>query len=117
MAADKLFDMGRSPLKESEAPTSVGKETPNPYAYEHKITLNSEDASKLGIGDVKVGDMFHVLGEGHVNSVNQSDSENGKKATRIGIQLKRMAMKAKKGGGKSMLDTVSDAVSQSGEDA
>ncbi len=104
--------MGRAPIKESESPSTIGKETPSPYAYEHKITLNGEDASKLGLGDVNVGDVFHVMGEGHVDTMDQSDAQNGKKATRIGIQLKRMAMKAKQGKGKSMLDTVSDAVSQ-----
>lgn len=112
MADPQLFDMGRAPIKESENPKTPGKEVPNPYSYEHRITLNNEDATKLGLGDVNVGDVFHTFGEGHVASVDQTDSENGKKATRIGIQLKRMAMTAKKGGGKSMLDTVNDAVSQ-----
>lgn len=115
MADPKLFDMARAPIKESESPGAIGKEIPNPYSYEHRITLNNEDATKLGLGDVNVGDVFHTFGEGHVASVDQTDSENGKKATRIGIQMKRLAMKAKKGGGKSMLDTVGDAVSQAND--
>jgi len=99
MADPQLFDMARAPLKESTSPKTVGKEVPNPYSYEHRITLNSEDASKLGIGDVKVGDVFDTQGEGHVTSVEQTDSENGKSAKRIGIQLKRLAAKKRKGNG------------------
>lgn len=111
MANPTLFDMARSPVKESVGSTgSLGKEVPNPYSYEHRITLNGEDADKLGIGTPKVGDVFDTHAEGHVTSVSQSESENGKKAHRIEIQLKRMAAKARKGGGKSALDTVSDAV-------
>jgi len=111
VADQKLFDMARAPVKESVAtPTSVGKEVPNPYSYEHRITLNGEDADKLGIGTPKVGDVFDVEGHGHVMSVSQQESENGKSERRIELQMKRMAAKARKGGGKSALDTVSDAV-------
>lgn len=109
--SNKLFDMGRAPIKESLSPASVGKEKPSPYAYEHKVTLNSEDMSKLGLAEPKVGDVFHVLGEGHVTSVDQTESENGKKSHQVGIQLKRMAMKAHKGTGGSMLGAVDKGIS------
>jgi hypothetical protein len=109
--ATKLFDMARAPIKESVSPSTVGKETPSPYSYEHKITLNKDDMANLGLNDVKVGDVFHTLAEGHVVSTDQQEGENGKAAHNVHVQLKKMAMKAKKGqGGKSALQTVSDAV-------
>jgi len=118
--AQKLFDMARAPVKESVASApSVGKEVPNPYSYEHRITLNGEDADKLNIGTPKVGDVFDVTGHGHVMSVNETESENGKKERRIELQLKKMAANARKKKGESALDAVSQAVdnapSESGE--
>jgi hypothetical protein len=111
VADPQLFDMARAPVKESVSPSGqIGKETPNPYSYEHRITLNGEDADKLGIGTPKVGDVFDTAGLGHVVSVSQQDSQNGKSERRIEIQMKRMAMKARQKKGKSALDTVSDAV-------
>lgn len=106
MAGTKLFDMARAPLKESLKPKSVGKEVPNPYSYEHRVSLNADDLSKLGTAVPKVGDVFHVLAEAHVMSTDQSEGENGKKAHNVHLQLKKMALKSK-GGGKSMLDAVS----------
>ncbi len=113
--SNKLFDMGRAPLKESLAPKSVGKQKPSPYAYEHKVTLNSEDMSKLGMSEPKVGDVFHVMAEGHVTSSSQDESQNGKKTHQVGIQLKRMAMKAHKGSGGSMLGAVDKGISDAKE--
>lgn len=107
----KLFDMGRSPVKESLAPKSVGKEKPSPYAYEHKVTLNSEDMSKLGMSEPKVGDVFHVMAEGHVTSSSQDEGENGKKSHEVRIQLKRMAVKAHAGKAGSMLGAVDKGIS------
>ena len=57
----------------------------------------------------KVGDVFHVLGQGHVDSVSQSESENGEKTHSVGLQLKKMAIKPKGGG--SMLGAVSKGIS------
>jgi hypothetical protein len=105
--------MGRAPLKESLSPASVGKEKPSPYAYEHKITLNAADQTKLGLDEPKVGDVFHVEAHGHVTSVDQTESENGDKSHTVGIQLKKMAMKAKKGSGDSMLGAVNKGLADS----
>ena len=110
----KLFDMGRAPIKESLKPKNVGQEKPDPYNYAHRVTLNSEDMGKLGITDPQVGDVFHVMAEGHVMSTNQSEGENGKKAHEVHVQLKKMSAK-KSGGGKSMLDAVSSGVSEAQE--
>ena len=106
----KLFDMGRAPIKETLNPKSPGKEVPNPYAYEHRVTLNADDMSKLGMDEPKVGDVFHVLGQGHVTSVSQDESENGYKSRRVELQMKKMAMQKKGGKGPSMLDAVSQGV-------
>lgn len=103
--------MKRTPIKESLSPKSVGSIKPNPYAYEHKVTLNSEDMSKLGMSEPKVGDVFHVLAEGHVTSSSQDESENGKKSHTVHVQLKKMAMKAHKGAGGSMLGAVDKGIS------
>jgi hypothetical protein len=112
----KTFDMGRAPLKESLAPSTVGGEKPSPYAYEHKVTLNSEDMGKLGISEPQVGDVFHVLGEGHVTSVDQTERDNGEKQHTVSVQMKRMAMNKKKAGGESALGAVSKGISEGSQD-
>ena len=105
----KMFDMKRAPIKESLNPKTPGKMVPNPYSYEHKIALNSEDMGKLGISAPKVGDVFHLAAEGHVVDTSQTEAANGQKAHTVSLQLKKMA--AKKKGGKSMLDAVNAGVS------
>lgn len=106
----KLFDMGRKPLKESLAPTSIGQEKPSPYAYEHKISLNAEDLSKLGVDNPQVGDEFHVLARGHVTSAESTASENGKKATQVSLQLKQMAVRKHGSHTESLLGAVSKGI-------
>jgi hypothetical protein len=103
-----MFDMKRAPIKESLKPTSVGSLKPDPYAYEHRVTLNSADMGKLGVDAPKVGDVFHLAGEGHVVDSSQTESQNGEKAHTVSLQLKKMALKKK--GGASMLDAVSKGV-------
>ena len=93
---------------ESLKPSSVGKDVPNPYSYEHRVSLNTGDMTKLGMDVPKVGDVFHVLGEGHVVSTDQSEAQNGDKAHNVSLQLKKMSIKPKTGG--SMLDAVSGGV-------
>lgn len=112
MAGPKLFDMGRAPIKESLAPSSIGKIKPNPYSYEHKVVLNADDLSKLGVGVPKVGDKFHVLAEGHVMSTDQSEAQNGTKAHNVHLQLKKMAIQPKGKG--SLLGAVGKGISDAG---
>lgn len=102
--------MGRSPVKVSLNPKSIGEEKPSPYAYEHKVNLNAEDLAKLGVNTPKVGDAFHVMAHGHVTDVNETTSENGKKSTQVGLQLKQMGMRQKKGNAGSMLGAVSKGI-------
>jgi len=116
MAGPKFVDMGRKPLKESLSPTTVGAQKPSPYTYEHKITLNSEDMGKLGVSEPQVGDVFHVMSEGHVQSVDQTELENGEKSHTVGVQLKRMAIKHQKGGEGSMLGAVDKGLKDSAAD-
>lgn len=94
--------------KELDGP-SVGKYTPNPYSYSHKISLDSAAMDKLGMDTPKVGDVFDVGAHGHVTSVEESDRENGQKSRRVEIQLKKMAASKQKGG-KSMFDALSAGV-------
>lgn len=105
-----MFDMGRAPIKESLSPKTVGQEKPSPYSYEHKITLNSADLTKLGVNDAKVGDVFHVMAHAHVVDSNQTASENGKNANQVGLQLKQMAMRKKNPNAESMLGAVSKGI-------
>lgn len=107
--------MGRKPLKESLRPKSIGAEKPDPYAYEHRVTLNSEDMSKLGIDAPSVGDEFHVMAHGKVVSTSANEHENGDKAHRVELQLHKMGVKPAKGG-KSMLDAVSDGVKEGSDE-
>lgn len=114
--ATKLFDMGRAPIKESLSPETVGAEKPSPYSYEHRISLNNEDMEKLGMNEPQVGDVFHVLGEGHVQSVDQSEHQNGDKTHNVSLQLKKMAIKARSKSGPSMLGAVSKGIQDSSAD-
>lgn len=93
IAGVKLGNMAKS--KESLKPGNVGKISPDPYSYEHRISLDADAANKAGMGATpKVGDVFHVMGEGHVHSV--SDTGNG---VQVGIQLKKLGVKKKQKGG------------------
>lgn len=114
MAGLRLKDMARS--KKELTGDKVGSYKPSPYSYEHRVTLDADALSKLGIDTPKVGDVFDVMAHGHVMSVSSNESENGKKSHRVELQLKKMAAKAQKKGGKSMLDAVSDGV-KAGSDA
>ena len=116
MAGPKLVDMGRKPLKESLTTSNVGAQKPSPYTYEHKITLNSEDMGKLGVEEPQIGDVFHVMSEGHVQSVEQTERENGEKSHTVDIQLKRMAVKHQKEGQGSMLGAVDKGLKDSAAD-
>lgn len=87
----------------------VGKYTPDPYSYAHRITLDGDALSKLGLDTPKVGDVFDVGAHGHVISVEESDRANGQKSRRVELQLKKMAAQKQKGS-KSMFDAVSAGV-------
>ena len=94
IAGVKLVNMAKP--KESLKPESVGKLTPDPYNYEHRITLDQDALDKMGVtATPKVGDVFHVLGEGHVHSVDASHIAGGKQSLRVGVQMRKMGMKPK----------------------
>jgi hypothetical protein len=112
----KLFDMARAPLKESLKPGNVGQEKPDPYSYEHRITLNSEDMSKLGVSEPHVGDVFHALGEAHVHTVEQQENQNGEKTHTVGLQLKKLALRSKQGTGTSLLGAVNKGLEDEQQD-
>ena len=110
--AIKLSDMARKPVKESLNSNSIGKIKPDPYSYDHRVTLDDEALSKLGIDTPKVGDVFDVMAHGHVRSVSQDESENGKKSRRVELQLKKMAAQKRSKGGPSMLDAVNKGIDE-----
>lgn len=97
IAGVKMADMKRSKVSLKSA--NVGKISPDPYSYEHRINLDQDALTKMGIsGTPKVGDIFHVMGEGHIHSVS-SDSGAAGSSLHIGIQLRKMGMQKKGGGG------------------
>lgn len=98
--------MGKKKLSGGE----VGSYSPSPYSYEHKISLDNDALTKLGMDTPKVGDVFDVMGHGHVTSVSQDESENGKKSRNVSVQLKKMAMQKQSGG--SALDALSKGVAE-----
>lgn len=91
----KMADLRRA--KESLSPKTVGKETPSPYSYEHRITLDGDTLDKLGIDIPSVGDKFHALGHAEVTHVSQSQ-DPGSKSTRVELQFKKMGLKPKGSG-------------------
>lgn len=114
MAQDfKMADLKRP--KESLKPKNVGKIGPDPYSYEHRISLDQDNLDKLGIDTPKVGDTYHVLGHAEVKSVSQNDHGAGDKSTRVELQFKRMGMKPKAAGGNGLLGAINDGIKQSEE--
>jgi len=94
IAGVKLADMKKP--KESLSPANVGKISPDPYSYEHRISLDQDAMDKLGVTETpKVGDVFHVMGEGHVHSVDSKSDGQGS-SLRVGLQMRKLGV-AKKG--------------------
>lgn len=108
IAGVKLADMKRS--KVSLKSSNVGKITPDPYSYEHRIQLDQDALTKMGVSKTPtVGDVFHVMGEGHIHSVN-TDGNGG---FSVGMQLKKLGAKAKskKGGALGAMESgIKDAM-------
>ena len=115
LAGVKLQDMKRS--KESLKPENVGKISPDPYSYDHRISLDQDALTKLGVTETpKVGDVFHIMGHAHVHSVNSHDIDGGKKDLRVGLQLRKLGVKPKAGGSKKgALDAVNDGIEEAAE--
>lgn len=110
----KTIDLKKG--KQSLSPKSVGKITQEPYSYEHRITLDQDALSKLGIDTPKVGDKYHVLGHAEVKSVSQND-QPGESTKRAELQFKRLGMKKATGGsGNGLFGAVSDGIKQAQED-
>lgn len=110
----KLFDMKRPAVKERLSAKSVGKLSPDPYSYDHKITLDDDALTKLGIATPKVGDKFHIMAHGTVTSVNAHSSADGGNERRVGVQLKRMG--AQKLDKSSALGAVDKGIADATED-
>jgi hypothetical protein len=108
IAGVKLADMKRS--KESLSPKNVGKISPDPYSYEHRISLDEDAMDKLGMNELpKVGDKYHVHGIAHVASVNMNQDTGGKKRKRVELQFHQMgvapAPKSSTGGAKGAVES------------
>lgn len=109
----KMADLRRP--KESLKPTSVGKVSPDPYSYDHRISLDQDALDKLGMDMPKVGDQFHVMGHAEVRSVSQNDHGAGDKSTRVELQMKKMGLKPKTGSTNGLFDAVSKGVKDASE--
>lgn len=111
IAGVKLADMKRS--KVSLKSSNVGKITPDPYSYEHRISLDQDALTKMGVSKTPtVGDVFHVMGEGHIHSVN-TDGSGG---FSVGMQLKKLGAKpkAKSSGKGGAFDAISRGIKDAG---
>jgi hypothetical protein len=94
IAGVKLASMAKP--KESLSPKNPGKLSPDPYSYEHRISLDQDALDKLGVTETpKVGDVFHVLGEGHVHSVSSDSRLGGKPNLSVSLQMKKMGVQKK----------------------
>lgn len=95
IAGVKMADLKRT--KESLAPGNTGKLSPSPYSSDHRIALDQDALTKMGVQETpKVGDVFHVMGEGHVHSVNVDPSGGN---LQVGMQMKQLGVKKKQGSG------------------
>ena len=120
----KMVDMKRS--KASLSPKNVGKISPDPYSYDHRISLDQDAQDKLGIQNPKVGDIFHVMGEAHVHSVSSHDHADHGGNSSVGLQFKKLHVRTHEGtvddGGKTTgttkkgsLDAVSKGIKEADE--
>jgi hypothetical protein len=111
----KLVDMAQAPEKnEKLSGANVGAPGISPYSYEHKIGLNTKDLNNLGMqGPHKVGDKVILHAEGEIASVasHQTDADEGT-THHIQIQLKKMGVQPKLGGGGSIADAVNQGIKQ-----
>lgn len=107
----KLANMGRT-AKVSLA-KNIGKISPDPYSYEHRLSLDQDAMSKVGMSQTpKVGDVFHVMGEGHVHSVSSDGGGN----LSVGLQMRKLGVK-KKGGHAAPKEDALTAVNKGIKDA
>jgi hypothetical protein len=94
IAGVKMADMKRS--KASLQSGNIGKISPDPYSGAHRITLDQDALNKLGVTETpKVGDVFHVMGEGHVHSVSSDSSLAGSGRLSVGLQMRKMGIQKK----------------------
>ncbi len=114
IAGVKLANMAKP--KESLSPKNVGKLSPDPYSYEHRISLDQDALDKMGVTETpKVGDVFHVIGQGHVHSVSQDNSLNGPPRLNVGMQMRKMGMQKKTPAANGAFAAVSKGVKDAGE--
>ena len=114
IAGVKLANMAKP--KESLKPGNVGKLSPDPYSYEHRISLDQDALDKLGVTETpKVGDVFHVMGEGHVHSVSSDHSLSGSPRMNVGLQMRKMGVQKKTPKATGAFGAVSDGVKQANE--
>lgn len=92
----KMVDLKRP--KESLKPASIGKITPDPYSYDHRISLDSDAMDKLGMSSMpNVGDEFHGHFKAKVQNVEQraeaGTGPQGKSAhKRVTLQIHHMGI-------------------------
>lgn len=84
----KMVDMKRP--KESLKPQTIGKISPDPYSFEHRVSLDADAMDKLGMDKLpQVGDEYHLFAKGKVHEVSSNESGSGK-SKRVGIQITHM---------------------------
>jgi hypothetical protein len=93
----KMVDLKRP--KESLKPQNIGKISPDPYSYDHRISLDADAMNKLGMDTLpQVGDEFHGHFKAHVKSVSErSDAgtgPQGKSDKRVELQIHHLGMAA-----------------------
>jgi hypothetical protein len=91
----KAVDLKRP--KESLKPGSVGKVSPDPYSYDHRISLDADAMNKLGVDALpNVGDEFHGHFKAKVHSVSSSaeagTGPQGKSEKRVTLQIHHMGI-------------------------
>jgi hypothetical protein len=112
----KMANLKRS--KESLSPKNVGKIGPDPYSYEHRITLDQQALDKLGLDvkDFKTGQKFHAMGHAEVASVSQHDHGNGDKTSRVELQFKRLGLKPKAAKGETLRGAVEAGIKEGSDE-
>ena len=98
-------------FKEKLSGKGVGEGAPNPFSYEHKISLDSASLSKLGVSTPKVGDkiLLHAQVEAD-GAVGAGQSDPKKKGVHLSIHKAEGV-----GGSGGMKGAVESGIKQSSE--
>lgn len=100
----KIVDVAYT-AEEAKEKTGEAQELEAPkFPYGLSLYLDEQTKSKLGLGDVKVGDTMVIAGEVRVTGYSEREEQGGKKHSYCDLQITRLGVEG--GGGKTAAQKV-----------